>query len=281
MKPSVLLLLWHPNDSIAGGFVRVQEFLKYFDEVDVTIIDNSPTLIKTREYKNIKIISYTTPQVIKKIYKHSYSFGRMFEWGYALLSLIRLGRKELKKRKHEVIYGPTGDNLHIFLAGVILKKMFPQRKLLLDVLNLEMPEGSIKQYYKTFKEKNVGTVEAFLKTYSLAFLLYTEKKLIMTCDFVMTVSPYMKKIISEFYPDKKIDFTSSGVDIPKGMKKYEKSKKIYDGIYVGRHTKDKGVFDLIQVWDKMIAQDKKFTLCNGRSLPTRDKRSTYLSDKIK
>lgn len=266
-RPNVLLLLWHSNDSVAGGFVRVKEFIKYFGDIDLTIIDNYPNLLKEKEYKNVHIIPYTTPYLIIKIYSLSYSFGRIFEWIYALIMLVFLGIIELRKGKYQVIYGPTGDNLHIFMSGVILKILFPQKKLLLDVLNLEMPEGSIRQYYSTFRDKKVGIIETFLKTYSLAFLLFVEKIMINKCDYVVTVSPYMKKVISEFYPAKNIDYTQSGVSTPKNFKKYEQNIKIYDGIYVGRHTKDKGIFDIIQVWSKVLQKNKKAKLITLGSCP--------------
>lgn len=250
-NPSILLLLWHPEDAIAGGFVRVKELLPYFTNSTVVIIDNSPTLLPKDKYKHIIIKEYKIPSFIKKSYKIHYSLGRMLEWSHACYSLVLIGRSELKKNQYHVIYGPTGDNLHIFLAGILLKWMFPDKKLLLDILNLEMPEGSVKNYFRNFRKNKVSFFDSFLRTYYLAFLLFIERLLIKNCDFVVTVSPYMKNIIAKYFPIRKIDFTPSGVSIPSNISNKNKNKNTINGIYIGRHTKDKGIFDLVKVWERV------------------------------
>jgi glycosyltransferase involved in cell wall biosynthesis len=256
-KINILILLWHSQDAIAGGFVRVKELVSNFRNINIKIIDNSPSLIPHGKYPYVSTTEYGLPSFIKNIYKYNYLLGRALEWMHACYSLVSLGRSELKKENIDIIYGPTGDNLHIFIAGIILKWMFPSKKLLLDILNLEMPEGSAGNYFRNFRKSNVNILGAALRTYSLAVLLFIEKILIKNCDFVVTVSPYMRRVIAKHYPIEKIDFTPSGVSIPEDLNL--NSNKKYDGLYVGRHTKDKGIFDIIKVWDKVYKKtpDKK------------------------
>jgi glycosyltransferase involved in cell wall biosynthesis len=250
-KPKVLLLLWHPDNTIAGGFVRIKEFLPYLSEnFDITILDNNPSILK--DFKDLEIVEYKIPSLIRVFYNFSFALGRLFEWTYVLYALSYLGAKLLSKRKFDIIYGPTGDNLHIFLSAVFLKKIFPKTKLLLDILNLEMPEGGINNYYQNFRRSNFGILDSAIRTHFLAFLLLVERKLIRNCDYVVTVSPYMKKIISKYYPQKRIEFTPSGVAIPKNLK-FNKKRDI--NVFIGRHTKDKGVFDLLKVWQKVVSKN--------------------------
>ncbi len=263
----ILLLLWHPQDAIAGGFVRVKEILPYLSKgKKIKILDNYPSLVQSKIY-NVRIVEYKIPKLIKLSYNIHFALGRFLEWLYAALSLINLGIKELKKGNYNVIYGPTGDNPHIFVAGVILKKLFPNQKLLLDVLNLEMPEGGARNYFKNFRNNNVGFFESIIRTYPLALIIFLEQKLIKACDFVVTVSPYMKSIISRYYPEEKIDFTPSGVSIPKGLRP-RWNKKI-NGVYFGRHTKDKGIFDVIKVWEKVSRKLPNAKLVTAGSIQDR------------
>lgn len=254
----VLLLLWHPHNAVAGGFVRVQEFLPHLGDVDITIIDNTNSIAKGKII-NGKIIEYHIPHWIKKIYDINFILGRLFEWIFALKSLITIGAKELRGGKYHLIYGPTGDNLHIFLAGVVLKRKFPNAKLLLDVLNLEMPEGSFKNNFLSAYKNGVGFLRSAVSSIGMVLLLTIERSLIKNCDFVVTVSPYMKKIIGKYFPSSKIDFTPSGVSLPKIINRTFSNKTI-NGIYVGRHTPEKGIFDLIKVWSSLCKYDNKAQL---------------------
>ncbi len=248
-KPRVLLLLWHPEDVVAGGFIRIKEFLPYISkETQITVIDNFPSLIHNKTLP-INVRNYKIPGFLKFFYRVNYIIGRVLEWMYTTFSLIIIGMSELRTGNYDIIYGPTGDNPHIFIAGFVLKKLFPDKKLLLDVLNLEMPEGGTREYFRNFRNNNVGFLESLIRTYPLAFIIILEQKLIKSCDFVVTVSPYMKSIISKYYPKGKIDFTPSGVSIPNNISL--KNKKTINGIYVGRHTKDKGIFDIIRVWGEV------------------------------
>lgn len=262
-NPSILILLWHSQDAIAGGFVRVKELVPHFRNITVKIIDNYPSLIPQGKYPHISIVEYRLPAIIKSIYKYNYLFGRMLEWLHACRSLILLGRAELKKNNYDVIYGPTGDNLHIFMAGVILKWMFPSKKLILDILNFEMPEGSIQNYFHNFRVNKVNFFDAVLRTYALVFLLFIEKLFIRNCDFVVTVSIYMKNVIAKYYPSRKIDFTPSGVSMPKNINL--NNKKTNDSVYIGRHTKDKGIFDVIGVWHEVSKTIPNATLITAGS----------------
>lgn len=259
MKTKVLLLLWHPENAVAGGFIRTKVLLSYFRDIDLTVLDNYPSFISHSEFQHVAVKTYTIPRFILNIYKLHFALGRLFEWMAALFFLIKIGSSELKRGDYQVIYGPTGDNLHIFLAGVLLKLFFPSKKLLLDVLNLEMPEGSARLYFNSFKRNNIGLLFALSNTMAMIVLLFLEKKLISYCDHVVTVSPYMKKVISKYFPEEKISVTPSGVTTQyvKGIKQ---SRKTIDGLYVGRHTKEKGIFDVLAAWQKVKGVRKKTNL---------------------
>lgn len=263
-KSKILLLLWHSNDAVAGGFIRVKKILPYFKDLPLTIIDNNPALINDN-HNNIELLTYSTPKFIETLYRFNFIIARFFEWSHSLYSLIRLGSRELEKGNYKIIYGPTGDNPHIFAAGIILKTLFPKKRLLLDVLNLEMPEDSTQQYYNSFRSNGYSIFESFIRAYGLSLLIFIQKVFIRRCDFVVTVSPHMKRIIERYMPKGKIDYTPSGVDLPQFSRKF----KNFDAIFVGRHTKDKGIFDLINVWEKVSKEMPSAVLVTAGSIEDR------------
>lgn len=262
MKKKILILLWHPTDSIAGGFVRVKELLPYLsEEFEITVLDNYPSLV---DDSRVKVVTYRTPEIFKFFYRIHHSLGRIIEWGWATVSLIVLGSLELRREGIKVIYGPTGDNPHIFISGIILKKLFPEKKLLLDILNLEVPEGGVRSYFSNFRKNGIGLTESAITTFSLTILIWIERKLVRICDFVVTVSPYMSNIISRYFPKNKIDFTPSGVTVPRDLD--FGTKKRFNGIYFGRQTKDKGIFDVINVWKIVSEHSPRKKLITAGSL---------------
>lgn len=263
---SILLLLWHPENSVAGGFVRLQEFLPYFQDFNITILDNSPVLI-TNNFSNVSIVSYEIPSFVKKFYKLNFFIGRLAEWIIACILLIYLGRKALSERPFDIIYGPVGDNPQIFFAGITLKLLFPSKKLVLDVLNLVIPEGSFLKYYKSFKKNSISTFNALINSVGMLILLFLQKIFIKKCDHIVTVSPYMRKIIGKYVPISKVSFTPSGVSMPRNIK-FSRSKKFTsEALYVGRHTKEKGIFDLIDAWSYVVKRFPDAKLITAGHIP--------------
>lgn len=273
MRSKILLLLWHPRDSIAGGFVRIQELLPYFKDVDVTVIDNKPSILKNKVVQG-KIIEYSIPKTILALYRVSFTLGRLFEWAFTMIVLTAHGVRELKKDKYKLIYGPTGENFHIFFSAVILKIVFPRTKLLLDILNFEVPEGGGFLYFRSNLKNGVGLFRALVVSLEISIGLFIERKLIRVCDSIITVGPRLREIVARYYPLDKIGFTPSGIRIsPRKNPNPGRNIAITEGIFIGRHTLEKGVFDLIKVWHKVCAvrPDARLTMIGFSDLTIKHK----------
>lgn len=244
MNKNILLLLWHPRESMAGGFVRIQEFIPYFNEFYTTVIDNTPSCVE-KELKNGKIIPYTIPNIILSIYSINFILARLCEWIYVTIILMYYGTRELHKNSDQIIYGTTGENFHIFLPCVLLKIFYPKTRLVLDILNFEFP-SNITNFIR--ENKQAGIVRIIISTIEVSVTLFIERALIKNADHIVTVSKHLKHVIAKYYPEEKISVTPSGVSITNKQRNKE-NKKIYDAIYVGRMTYEKGIFDVIKVWE--------------------------------
>jgi len=78
---------------------------------------------------------------------------------------------------------------------------------------------------------------------------------------VFTVNPELKKeLIRLGINDKKVLLSKNGLFINRIDKITNQRKKNYDAAYMGRITENKGIFDLIFVWSKVVKKYPEFKL---------------------
>jgi len=80
-------------------------------------------------------------------------------------------------------------------------------------------------------------------------------------DLIFTVNRYTKKFLSSLGIEKqRIILTDNGVDVQRFI---SHPKKLFDGCFIGRHVKHKGLCDLMRVWDIVVESkpDAKLVLC--------------------
>jgi glycosyltransferase involved in cell wall biosynthesis len=67
----------------------------------------------------------------------------------------------------------------------------------------------------------------------------------------ITVSNYTARfLVKNGISRDKIRVSGNGVDVDL-IEQVKPEKKVYDGIFVGRISRDKGIFDLVQIWQKI------------------------------
>ncbi len=254
MNQGILLLLWHPDQPVptSGGLVRTKEFLRFFpQDFHVTVLDKYPTILADLKF-NGRVVEYKLPSIVDRIYNWSFLWGRILEWSLIAVILTIKGWQELKTKRYKVIYAPIGEALHIFLPAVILKKLFPSVSVIIDVLNFEIPEGGFWQYYKSLRSNKIGRSRSFVSPLGIVISLLLMKRLIRNVNYVVTVSPHVKRKLAPYYHSSKISVTPSGVSIGTiNSVSYKKILPKYDGVFVGRHTSEKGIFDLVKVWENV------------------------------
>ncbi len=250
-KKRILLLLWHPNTKAisSGGFIRIREFLKVIpDDFTIDVLDNYTTILKKE--KNIRdIYQYKIPKFITYIEKKSFLLGRLSESIVIFFKIVKKGSYLNKSRRYDVIYVPTGETFTA-LAAILLCTLF-KVKVVIDCLNIEMPTETGKDYYRNLRQSGYTilhsiTVPLYIRLFRPILIKFFNK-----ADYIVTVSPFLKKKLHSFGVKTHIDFTPSGIDYAY-FALAPKHKKIYDGIFIGRHELTKGIFDLINVW-KIIA----------------------------
>lgn len=232
----------------AGGYIRLKEFLKRFpNRLPYKVIDLAPSIYINISKKN-NIIQFNLPKFITQLIKVNFSLGTLLERLYVCWQLYLIATKEINNKKVGLIYVPIGEFIHLYLPAIMIKIQHPEIKLVVDILNFDVKFISFTELIKNFYSKKNSIIQSFQLAGLHYFSLLVTSKTINRCDYIFTVSPQLVKIIKKIYKKKTIDFTPSGINIPK----YQSIKKKYLAIYVGRLTEQKGIFNLINTWRKII-----------------------------
>lgn len=140
-----------------------------------------------------------------------------------LVSVVEVIIKLVSLRP-DVIYVPDSELVHLTFAAVVYKSFFGSRLILANLNVNTFPfEREINIFLHKFADKII-TISIALK-----------KDLAKTGIFASYIN-------------------SVGFEKPRIKNKVFKK---YDAIYVGRHTPQKGIFDLIDVWDELVNKRKK------------------------
>ena len=258
-KKKILLLLWHPQASAlnSGGFIRIKEFFKVTpSDYVIDVLHNYPSIFEKEEVTG-DIYQYRIFGLITFIRSKIFILGRFLESMGIFLGMLRKGLNLSKLRGYDVIYVPTGEPITALVA-VILRKLF-KAKVVMDSLNIEMPTETWKDYYRQLRRCGYSMV------HSIAIPLYVRLsipiliKLFNSTDYVVTVSPYLIKKLRSLGVKTSLDFTPSGVDYV-FFTLSPQQKKVYDGIFIGRHELTKGIFDLVSAWKEVVSKHTSATL---------------------
>lgn len=235
----------------AGGYVRLREFLKNIPATfDYHILDTKPTIYAdVVSRKNITIL--TVPNYILFALKVAFPLGVFLERIWTAFALYKLLKKTCDDQKGELlVYIPIGELLHLYLPAIFLKRKYPNVRIVADILNFEVYYEGFFSLVKRFQKSS-----SLISSYILALVHYISflvtKKTITTVDYIFTVSPELVTVIKKIYPRKTIDFTPSGVHVE--SKYLRKRSKKYLGVYVGRVTEQKGIYNLLSVWHEVVA----------------------------
>lgn len=214
-----LVLSWHPEDGYlsAGGFRRGREIVKRLaPNSDVVVVDAAPSIYRDVD-QALSIVEYTVPRLVA-IARVDARAARAVQWSVATVKLVWHGLREFRQRPYDTLYVPTSELLVCSLPAVVLKTI-TRRRLVMSNLNVE---------------------GIFARRLTLA--------LHNRADAVTVLSEALGRELAHAGVYTPIDVTGCGPpvvddDVPDGP-----VEKNWDGIFVGRHTPEKGILDLFEIW---------------------------------
>ncbi len=249
----LLILSWHQTylKNYAGGYIRIREFLKRVPKnIDYFILDNKPSIYKDIFINKSKLIEYAVPNFLKYLLKKTFILWYLLETLFAGIIIYAKAKKLIETKGIKVLYVPIGEFCHLYLPAIILKKKFPHIRLIVDILNYEIPDQNAFVYYKRLRKNGQGILRALAIVLNGTVNSYIRRKSITAADYIFTVSPDLVVKIKKDYKKNTIDFTPSGVNLPSSHIYHAKRK--YLGVYVGRMNVEKGVVEIIHTWAEVV-----------------------------
>lgn len=160
-----------------------------------------------------------------------------------------------------------------YIAGLVLGA-----PLLVIVHHIDTPfygtaPSKDQGLYSCYRIIKYGRLVSLVKTFAFCIMLSLLKK----ATGILAVSKSTaRSLISAGILDHKISISGNAVDIDliDHAKPYF-SRKAYDGVFVGRIAKEKGVFDLLRIWKKVVkikANAKLLIIGSGLELSDVQKR---------
>lgn len=231
----ILLLCWHPgyNFITAGGFVRSCEVMKRMpNKENFIVVDKYPS-IYTDLIPSKQLYQYRIPLKIQNLAINFYALERIIEWLLSMLLLVVLSFKVHRQHNIDAIYVPNSEMIVVSIPAVFLHYVF-RRKLVFCNGNVEA---------KSFLTKILLKFSAFLHN---------------TADCVITYSEALKKAQIEAGIKKPILVNSVGIDLEL-FNDFKSSVEVsgnlpvktYDMIMVGRLVKEKGIYDLLNIFSRL------------------------------
>jgi len=242
----ILVLSWHPNTSTIalGGFRRTAEILKRCpNNIDMDIIDKEPSYLKN--YVNSNIYEYKIPNFIKNLENKFYIFERCFEWIISSFWISYYILK-LKNKNYNVVYVPTAELCYFTIPLILIKSLF-KKKIILTVQNIDFKGNTNVSFYSELRKDGHSIIYSI--TILLLFLIsrFISISVYNHSNEIITVSNDLKKSLGKHGVKSKINVVTNGIDL-EIIKKVPEQDKIYEGIFIGRHHPEKGIFDIIKVW---------------------------------
>lgn len=224
-KCRVLALLWHaPQEFItAGGFRRIYEiFDRTPDGVQVYAVDDNPSFLQGIACRNVRVVEYRIPGLVRRLERRFFWFERVLEWIIATLMMAFVCMK-LRGRgdRFDVVFVPSSEQIPAMLAGILAKHLF---RIPLVACNL-----------------NIDIFPCIMRK--------PLTRLHNRADKVIAISEHLAGEMKAYGLRSPVETNGVGLDTSKISAVAEPGDKTYEAIFVGRHDTEKGVFDLIEIWN--------------------------------
>lgn len=258
MPPRVLrvfAVFFHPSrqfTAVGGAEKRFLNVLENWakERVSVTIVEPSPGLIKNLSISNSQVFELSNVFSCRK--KSLLAF--YFEWVLWTLKACLTCSFLVKQRRYHVILATNNTVPNLAVAYFV--HFVSRVPLCVVVHHLDVPDthaaATPYRVYTWYRNTNYPRLPAFLKTLAFEAMTFFLKRS-NTCIAVskFTADTLTRRGVSSF----KVFVSGNGVNlkaISQCKTGTETKAKGYDAVFVGRISREKGVFDLIRIWKKVV-----------------------------
>jgi len=254
----VFITFFHPKTSVTamgGAEKRLVETLKIFcreQDLQITVLEAAPSLL-TPEITCRK--EFVTVNLHSKGLLGVYLEWIVWIWKAFFRSLFLFCRV-----KPHVVLIPNNTLPNLFL-GCLITRIF-KTPLCVVVHHIDTPflKHDSKNYslYNCYRSVHYGRFVSLFKTVAT----YMSFPLLKRAQGIMAVSNFTAKTLKNYRVSKaKIVISGNALDSDfiDAVDPYS-TEKVFDGIFVGRIAKEKGVFDLLKIWKDVVKVRKEAKL---------------------
>lgn len=221
--PHVLVLSWHAEEGAigAGGHRRTLEVVGRFDAWgEITIVDAQPTMFDSQR-PHTHVVPYRVP-VLPRVARIDRRLARITQWPLASLAMVVLGGRACSRTGVDVVYVPSSELLPCVLAGVVVSNLC-RRPLVLCNMNAE----------------GIALGRLVVALHNLA-------------DDVIALSPALADALRRRGLRLAPHVLGCGSPVQEPPQPGVHPTKEWDAVFVGRHTKAKGILDLLDIWEVVL-----------------------------
>jgi len=117
-------------------------------------------------------------------------------------------------------------------------------------MDFQHPEDKpmFRRVYEGYRQTHYSTLQAIAKSVAFFAIL----KLLINANRYIAVSDYTASFLARRgMTRERITVVGNGVDVAY-INSIKANEKTYDGVFVGRIARDKGIFDLIEAWKDVV-----------------------------
>lgn len=226
----ILALLWHAPQAVitAGGFRRTYEiFVRAPRGVELLVLDDHPTFLRDIETGNVRVEEYRIPAAVRNLEKKYFWVERVIEWILTTVILIaRCIGMRLRGETFDLVFVPSSEQIPALVAGIAARFLFAA-PLVACNLNIDI-----------FPERVRGPLA---RLHNLS-------------DLVIAISEHLCEELRSYGLKTPVELNGVGLDTSVADVAPRPCGQLFDAVFVGRHDTEKGVFDLIEIWDRVTAR---------------------------
>jgi len=257
-KSKILVCMWHPIPFgiVGGGWRIIEEVLKRTpDNVDIHALDVEPSFL--RKNSKIKVYEYSLPTFLRAIEEKNFILSRILSWILSAFLMTIAAIKLNEREQFDSVYVPIAELSFTLAPAIALKIVFRKKiRIIISIFNIRKPEETLRVLYLNFTRQGYSTISSLI---SSILIIYTHKIVILCANRVnrvITLSNFLSKILKELGIRRTIKVAPIGIH-SQYIKEIPSQRKVYDAIFVGRHSTEKGVYDLIKAWETVVRKYHK------------------------
>ena len=251
---NILVFLWHLSYGqilTSGGLRRFVEIVSRGKKYNIhfTVIENSPAVKTLKDLCEYDVVEFKT---ILSRYEDM-AIIRLVIWIYYTIRAIISGMRLIKKRSFDIVMTFSGELFCTAIPAYIIH-LFSRIPLIyvVQLVPPGLPSVGIISDYCRYRSQGFSRIKALGLALYAPIMRIILIKLYNKAQRIIVVSHSLRKQLEQYGVRKEIDVIPNGINVEEIKRITCTEPKIYDAVFVGRHTPEKGIFDLITVWNKVV-----------------------------